>query len=152
MELDRRLRMALEPPLERHNSQRPAERKACDRDSDVQEHHHIVVPPAHRRNRHFLRREHEHQPSAREEERRERLSGWTRGEDGAGWPKPEEEVRETAEDGEACQEIAPQHMDLHLEEIRLSVRGHSGTCDTDAHSREGVEARNVTWWLRDSFL
>ena len=43
-------------------------------------------------------------------------------------------------------------MNLHLEEVRLEVRAHRGTGDTDAQSREGVEARDVVRGLGDRLL
>lgn len=144
--------MALEPALERDDGQRPAECETRDGDSDVQEHHHVVVTPAHRSHGHLLSREHERQAAAGEEKRRKGLCGRARGEDGARGAEPEEEVGHAAEDGEGDEEVAPEHVYLHLEDVLLRVGSHGSAGDTDAESREGVEACNVAGRFCDGFL
>lgn len=152
MEFDRYLRVALQPALERDDPERPAERETRDGDRDVEEHHHVVVPLAHRRDRQLLRAHLEDEPAAREEERRERLSGRARWQDAARRTEPEEEVREAPHDGERAEEVAPQLVDLHLEDVLLVMRGHGGAGDADAQGGERVEARDVARGLRDDLL
>ena len=149
MELHRSVGAALQPALKPDDREHPAERQARNRDADVQEHHHVVPALAHRGDRHLLSGRLEHQASARQQEARKRLRRRPTRQDAPRGCKPDEEVREASEDSETAQEVAPEHVDLHLEDVRLRVRGHRGAGDTDAERREGVEAALVTGRFRD---
>ncbi len=152
VELHRALRATLEPTLEADDEESPAEGQASDSDTDIEEHHDVVAALAHRRNREFLGREHKLEATTCEEEGRKRFSRRAGREYGAGRTEPQEEVCQAAHDGEAREQVAPQHVNLYLEEVRLEVRAHGGASDTDAEGGEGIEARDVAWRLSDGLL
>ena len=85
----------LQPSLERHDAQRPAERKTREGDDNVQEHHLVVTPSAHRGQRELFRAELEHQATSRKAESGKRLSRGAAGQNTLGWAEPDEEVGQT---------------------------------------------------------
>ena len=116
MELDRLCRVTLQPALESDDAKRPAERQTCHCNGDVEEHHHVIVAATHGGKSDLFSRELENETSTSEEERRQRLSGRARRKDASWRAKPEEEVRQAAHNREAREEVAPDHVNLHLEE------------------------------------
>jgi hypothetical protein len=103
----------------------------------------------HRSKRDFLCGGYESQTAAGEEEAPERLRRRTRGQDRLRGAEPEEKVGEAPEHAEAEEKVAPEGVDLDLEEVCLRVRGHRGAGDADHEGREGVKRGAVAGGLLD---
>lgn len=79
MKLHRTLRSALQPALETNDEQSPAERKAGDRDAEIEEHHNVVTSLTHGSDGELFSGEHELEAAAGEQERRDGLRWRPRG-------------------------------------------------------------------------